>query len=220
MMTLYYTPGTCALASHIDTPGTCALASHIALEQADARYQARRVDFSKNEQRSPEYLRVNPKGRVPALVTERGVLTETPAILMFISQSFPDAKLMPLDDPFATAQAQSFNSYLCSTVHVAHAHKLRGHRWADDPAAIAAMQKKVPQSMSDCFEMIENEMIQGPWVLGSAYSVCDMYLFTVARWLESDGVDPARFPKVFEHRQRMADDPVVRRVLAAELAGN
>ena len=74
-------------------PNTCALASHIALEQAGAAYEARRVDFAKNEQRSPEYLRVNPKGRVPALVTERGILTETPALLSFIAQSFPAARL-------------------------------------------------------------------------------------------------------------------------------
>ena len=208
MMTLYY------------MPHTCALASHIALEQAGAEYQVKRVDFAKNEQRSPEYLRLNPKGRVPALVTGRGILTETPAILMFISKSFPQAKLAPLDDPFATAQAQAFNSYLCSTVHVAHSHRMRGNRWADDPAAIAAMQKKVPQSVGECFTLIEHEMLQGPWVLGSDYSICDMYLFTLAQWLEGDGVDPARFPKVSAHRQKMAQDPVVRRVTAAQLAGS
>ncbi len=70
-------------------PHTCALASHIALEQAGADYQVKRIDFSKNEQRSPEYLRVNPKGRVPALVTDRGILTETPAILIFIARASP-----------------------------------------------------------------------------------------------------------------------------------
>ncbi len=68
---------------------TCALASHIALEEAAAPYEIARVDFSANDQRKPEYLAINPKGRVPALVTERGVLTETPAILAFIAQSFP-----------------------------------------------------------------------------------------------------------------------------------
>ncbi len=77
MLTLYY------------ANGTCALASHLALEYAGAAYQVVRVDFSQQEQRSPDYLRLNPKGRVPALVTERGVLTETPALLQFISQSFP-----------------------------------------------------------------------------------------------------------------------------------
>lgn len=88
------------------TPHTCALASHIALEQAGADYQITRIDFTKDEQKSPEYLRINSKGRVPALVTSRGVLTETPAILTFVAQSFPAAKLAPLEDPFAFAQVQ------------------------------------------------------------------------------------------------------------------
>jgi glutathione S-transferase len=107
-------------------PHTCALASHIALVDAGASYETVRLDFRKEDQRKPEYLSVNPKGRVPSLVTERGVLTETPAILAFIAQSFPAAKLAPLEDAFAFARVQAFNSYLCSTVHVAHAHRMRG----------------------------------------------------------------------------------------------
>lgn len=200
------------------TPHTCALASHIALEQAGADYQVRRIDFSKHEQRSPEYLRINPKGRVPALVTNQGILTETPAILTFISQSYPAAKLAPLDDPFLLAQVQAVNSYLCSTVHVAHSHRMRGYRWANDPTAIEAMKKKVPESVGECFELIEHEMLQGPWVMGSAYTICDMYLFTLAQWLEADGVDLGRFPKVADHRRRMSENPVVARVIAVELA--
>jgi glutathione S-transferase len=202
------------------TPHSCALASHIALEQAGADYQVKRIDFSKNEQRSPEYLRVNPKGRVPALVTNRGILTETPAILTFICQSFPAARLAPLDDPFAFAQVQTFNSYLCSTVHVAHSHRMRGYRWADDPTTIEAMKKKVPQSVGECFELIEHEMLQGPWVMVSTYTICDMYLFTLAQWLEADGVDLRRLPKVADHRRRMSEDAVVSRVIAAELAAS
>ena len=123
MLTLYY------------ATNTCALASHIALEEAGAAYETRWVDFGAAEQTKPEYLAINPKGRVPALVTERGVLTETPAILAYIAQSYPEARLAPLDDPFAFAELQAFMSYLCSTVHVAHAHRARGYRWADDPTA-------------------------------------------------------------------------------------
>lgn len=206
MLTLYY------------APHTCALASHICLEEAGAAYQTVRLDFANGEQRKPEYLAVNPKGRVPALVTDRGILTETPAILAFIAQSFPAARLAPLDDAFAFAQVQAFNSYLCSTVHVAHAHRLRGSRWADDAAAIEAMKKKVPQSVGDCFELIEREMFAGPWVMGDNYSICDAYLYTIDRWLEGDGVDIARFPKVHEHFRRMEARPAVQRALSQQMA--
>jgi glutathione S-transferase len=159
-------------------PGTCALAAHIALEEAGAPYEAVPVDFGAQAQRSPEYLAINPKGRVPALVTESGTLTETPGLLLFVAQRFPKAELAPLSDPFALAQLQEFNSYLCSTVHVAHAHGRRGARWADDAAAIEAMKRKVPATMTECFELIERKLLKGPWVMGEHYTICDPYLFT------------------------------------------
>lgn len=195
---------------------TCALAPHIALIEAGADYETTRIDFGTNQQRQPEYLAVNPKGRVPALVTDEGILTEAPAILAFIAQSFPKARLAPVDQPFAFAQVQAFNSYLCSTVHVAHAHGMRGYRWVDDDAAIAAMKKKVPQSVGECFALIERELLRGPWVMGDSYTICDPYLFTLAQWLESDGVDLAALPRVADHRRRMAERPAVRRALAEE----
>jgi glutathione S-transferase len=197
-------------------PNTCALASHIALEDAGADYETVRIDFAAAEQRKPEYLAINPKGRVPSLVTDRGILTETPAILVFIAQSFPRAALAPLDDPFALAGIQAFNSYLCSTVHVAHAHRVRGYRWADEPEAIAAMKRKVPQSVGECFGLIEREMLQGPWVMGSTYTICDPYLFTISQWLEADGVDRAKLPKVHGHAERMLARPSVRKAMADE----
>ena len=197
-------------------PATCALASRIALEEAGAPYEAVRISFKDGEQQKPEYLKINPKGRVPALVTERGILTETPAILVYVAQSHPQAKLAPLDDPYELARVQAFNSYLCSTVHVAHAHRMRGYRWVDDAAAIAAMKKKVPQSVGDCFDLIEREMLAGPWVMGERYTICDSYLFTLAQWLEGDGVDRARFPKLQEHTRRIKERPAVQRALAGE----
>lgn len=197
-------------------PLSCAVASHIALETAGAKYEARRLDFRTSEQRSPAYLAVNPKGRVPALVTDRGVITETPAILAYIAQTHPHANLAPLNDPFQFAQLQAFNSYLCATVHVAHAHRMRGTRWADDDAAIASMKKKVPQNMTDCFSLIENEMFTGPFVFGESYTISDIYLYTLSTWLEGDGVDIRLFPKIADFQNRLNEDPAIMRVLAAQ----
>jgi glutathione S-transferase len=198
------------------SPGSCALASHIALEEAGADYTAIRIDFSKNQQRSPEYLAINPKGRVPALVTDNGVLSETPAILAFVAQSFPQAQLALFGDPFAFARIQAFNSYLCSTVHVAHAHRMRGYRWADDQAAIEAMKRKAPESVATAFALIENDMLQGPWVMGECYTICDPYLFTLAEWLDTDGVDLAKLPRIVDHRSRMYERRAVKQAIAQE----
>ncbi len=197
---------------------TCSLASHIALEDAGADYSTVRISFADEEQRKPQYLAINPKARVPALVTDRGILTETPAMLVYIAQSFPQARLAPMDNPFSFAEVQAFNSYLCATLHVAHAHRMRGYRWTDDAAAVASMARKVPDSVSACYRLIEDGMLRGPWVMGDSYTICDPYLFTVAQWLEGDGVDPLKFPKVIAHRQRMSERPAVKKAIAQELA--
>jgi glutathione S-transferase len=208
----------CLMVTLFYATGTCSLASHIALEESGAAYEAKRLNFSEGDQRKPEFLKVNPKGRVPALVTDRGVITETSAILLYIAQTGLKANLAPLSDPFALAQLQAFNGYLSSTVHVAHAHRPRGSRWADDAAAQESMKKKVPQNMSECFDLIENSYFKGPWVMGADYTICDPYLFTIAGWLEADGVDPKKFPKVLDHRSRMGERVTVKKVLAREHA--
>ena len=197
-------------------PGTCALASHIALEEAGADYKAERLDFKANQQKSPEYLKINPKGRVPSLVTDRGILTETPAILAYIAQTFPQAKLAPLEDAFAFAQVQSFNNYLCATVHVAHAHKGRGYRWASDESSFADMKRMVPKSVGACCELIERGMLRGPWVIGEQYTVCDPYLYTISLWLEGDSVELKTLPKISDHMRRMSERPAVRKVMGEQ----
>ena len=199
-------------------PGSCALASHIALEEAGADYQAVRVDFASNAQRKPEYLAINPKGRVPALVTDQGVLTETPAILAYVAQTFPQAKLAPTDDAFAFAQMQSFNNYICATVHVAHAHKGRGARWASEESSFADMKRMVPKSVAGAFGLIEKGMLKGPWVMGDQYTVCDAYLYTVALWLEGDGIDLKTLPRVADHMKRMSERPAVKKVIGEQQA--
>ncbi len=196
-------------------PDTCALATHIVLIETAAEHRLHRIDFSTKQQASDGYLAINPKGRVPALVTPEGVLTETPAMLIYLAQMFPEAGLVP-HDPFAFAEVQAFNSYICSTLHVAHAHRMRGHRWADEPEAHAAMQRKVPDAVGACYRYIEDHAFTGPYVMGNAFTVADPYLFTLAQWMESDGVDPATYPRLADHRDRMSRRASVIAALAAE----
>ena len=200
------------------SPGACSLASHIALVEAGVPFDLKRVKFAENEQRSPEFLKVNPKGRVPALVTEKGTLTETPALLIYIAQLAPEKKLAPLDDSFALAELQAFNSYIASTVHVAHAHGRRGSRWADEQSSFDDMHRKVPQTMSDCFRLIEDDFLKSPWVMGDQFTVADIYLFVMEDWLKGDRVDIADFPRVRDHYERMKARPAVQQALASEAA--
>ena len=97
---------------------------------------------------SPEYLKINPKGRVPALVTDQRHSDRDAGDAGLYRAEFSESGLAPLDDAFAFAQVQSINSYLCATVHVAHAHKGRGYRWADDENSFTDMKRMVPQTMA------------------------------------------------------------------------
>lgn len=195
-------------------PNSISIASHILLEELALPYDFVRLNYAATEQRSSHYLAINPKGRVPALATEEGILTETPAILTYLATLKPEVGLLPVHHSFAYARLQSFMAYLCSTVHPAHAHRMRGNRWSDDPAVIEALKLKVPQNMADCFTLIETEYFGGDWVMGESMTIADPYLFAIEQWMESDGVDPQHFPKLAAHRSRVAARPATQRALA------
>lgn len=201
-------------------PGACSLASHIVLEEAGAQYERHRVDTKNNQQRSPEYLKLNPKGRVPTLVTNRGTLTESPVIMGYIAQTFPEAKLADNSDSFAFADMQAFNLFLTATVHIAFAHVFRPARYADGDETAAAMKVKASASLDEYFAMIEGKMSDGrPYVQGDCYTVSDPYLLVFSRWLDRAGLGPVdKFERVAAHRKRIEARPAVQRVLAAEAA--
>jgi glutathione S-transferase len=193
-------------------PGSAALAPHIALEETGVPYEAIKVDLLAGEQKKPEFLAINPKGRVPALITDRGILTEAPAILGYIAQTFPDANLIA-SDPFEIAQMQSFNAYICATVHVAHAHGRRGYRWVDEQSSLEDMKRKLPETVGEAFDLIENDFLKGPWVMGDRYTICDPYLFMASLWRKGDGVPAERHPRVEDHMTRMNERPAVQAVM-------
>ncbi|WP_022703393.1 glutathione S-transferase family protein [Pseudorhodobacter ferrugineus] len=175
--------------------GTISIAVAITLEEAGVGYDPVVVDFAAGEQTKPAYLAINPKGRVPCLITDHGRLTETGAILEYIAALAPAAGLIP-QDAFVAAQMREVMYYIASTLHVNHAHKLRGHRWADLEASFADMRAKVPQTMAAGCAYLEQEVLRGPYVLGEAFTLADVYLFVVTTWLAGDGVDVAAYPKL------------------------
>jgi glutathione S-transferase len=199
-------------------PNACSLASHIALTEAGADFEAVRLNLKAGDQHKPEYLAINPKGRVPALVTPRGILTESVVILGWVAQSYPQAHLRPEGDFFAFSEMQSFNLYLASTIHVTFAHLFRTARWADSESATAEIQAKVPSSLAAQWTLIEDRLGDGrPWVCGTQYTVADPYLYVFARWLEREGAGgSAAMPLTRAHRARMQARAAVKKVLDVE----
>ncbi|MGC1496120.1 MAG: glutathione S-transferase family protein [Sulfitobacter sp.] len=193
-------------------PGTISIAVAIALEEAGIPYTPLKVDFASGAQTEPEYMAINPKGRVPALVTSQGtVLTETGALLDYIAALKPDADLIPQDAEI-TAHMRSVMYYLASTMHVAHAHKMRGSRWADQQSSFDDMKAKVPQTVAACAAYIEADCLRGDFVTGDTISIADPYLFMVCNWMEGDGVPRAGFPKIDAFLTRMQDRASVKAV--------
>ena len=197
-------------------PGTCALASYIALIDADAPYQLKRIDFAKSEQKSADYAAVNPKARVPALATPRGILAETPAILAFIAQSFPDKRLAPLYDPFAFArvagvQRLSLRDAACRP-RPSHARRPLGRR----ALLVRGYEAQGPAIGRRQFPARRDDDAARAFVIGEAYSIADAYLFTLSQWLEADGIDLSPIPRVVDHRARMRERPSVKRALEEE----
>ena len=188
-------------------PGTISMSVHAALEETGLPHDLAWVDFRTGAQTQAAYLAVNPKGRVPALIVDGTVLTEAPALMDWIAAT--SGRLMP-QDALAAAQVREMMGYLSSTVHVAHAHKMRGHRWSDDETAHASMTAKVSANMTDCAAYLE-ERLTGDWVV-PAFSVADLYLWNVVRWMPGDGVTLSDFPALSAHHDRVAARPAVARV--------
>ncbi|MNS32719.1 Glutathione S-transferase GST-4.5 [compost metagenome] len=192
------------------SPGACAMASHIALEEAGADYELQKIDLKKGEQRTPEYLAVNPAGSTPAMATEQGVITQNVAILAYVAQTHPQAKLAPLGDAYAFARMQAFNAWLASSLHPAIGKVLfsRLEGAARDEALELALAK---------YDLAEQHLLVGPWALGADHSVTDGYLMVFTRWArQADLLDKARFPGLNAHLDRVQSRPAVQRALAAE----
>lgn len=194
-------------------PKTIAIAVAITLHEAGIEYDPIRLDFRNAEQTKAEYHKVNPKGRVPALVTDRGILTETGALLDYIADLAPEASLRPAD-PYEVAQVRAVMYYIASTMHVNHAHGARGTRWADQQSSIEDMKAKMVQTMTDSATFIENNVLTGPYILGDKICMADPYLFIACNWLEGDGVNVADFPKIQAFMAAMRARPSVERAVS------
>ncbi|WGM31630.1 glutathione S-transferase N-terminal domain-containing protein [Brevundimonas sp. NIBR11] len=194
------------------SPGACAMASHIALEEAGADYDIVAVDLKKGEQKTPEYLAINPAGSTPALVTNEGVLTENLVIMGYVAQTHPEANLADNDSSFNFGKMQSLNGWLGSSLHPAIGRVL----FSRPPLEGQARADQVELALGK-FDLAENHLFKGPWAMGAEYTVADGYLSVFTRWARQSGLlDKTRFPRLNDHLDRVQARPAVQRVLAAE----
>ncbi len=196
-------------------PGACSLASHIVLEESGAQFELRRIDFAKAEQRSEAYLKINPNGRVPALILDDGrALFENIAIMTYVARTNPGASLIPRE-PYAEARCYSLMSLFASSVHVAWSHHARPERYASDAAVHPNLREVARQSFLSYLEMIDRWLAGREWLLDQ-YTVCDPYALVLYSW-GARGELPVKELKNFTaHKDRMLKRPAVRKALERE----
>jgi glutathione S-transferase len=200
MLTLYY------------APGACSLASHIVLEESGEKYEAKRVDLAKGEQRTDAYLKIHPLGRVPALMLDNGEpLTENTAILPYLGKRFG---LWP-KDALAEARALSLIGYFASSVHPAHAHISRPERYATDSAIFPNIQEQGRKTFYGFLKQIDGMLAGRQW-FSDQYSVLDPYGLLFYTWGVRRELPVAELTNYTAFRDRMLQRPAVRRIIEEE----
>jgi glutathione S-transferase len=207
------------------SPGACSLAAHIAFEElavAGVTYEPVRVVIAEGQNQTAEYLAINPRGRVPALVIREGeteqVLTELSAILIYLAKNYPTANLLPIDDTLTFVRAVEWMSWLGATMHAAGVRTvLRPDRFVSDPAAADAVKNRGTDNVRIGFADIESRLQGRTWALGECYSMVDAYLLVFFRWGSRIGL-PMRTH--YPHYTRIMDAvrarPAVQRAIAHE----
>ena len=189
---------------------TVSSASAIALNEGGVHWDGVEVDFSTAEQTKPAYMAINPKGRVPALSTPEGILTETGAILEYIGATMVPG-LVPAD-PLQAARMRELMYYITTTMHVNHAHRMRGYRWAREESSFEDMRSMVPQNMATGCAFLE-ERIVGPFFFGNELTLAECWVYPVLRFLPGDSVDIKDYPQLAALKEAMEARPSVKAVI-------
>jgi glutathione S-transferase len=180
--------------------GSCSLSTHIALEESGAVFEAQRLNLREGDQKKPEFLAVNPKARVPALVIDGGrVLTEVPAVLSYIADTHPEAKLLAPPGEWARAKAQEWMAWCASTVHPHFGPLFRDRDNAE--------QKKLVQADLDHYDA----WLKGTYVLGETFSAADCYTLVFTLWALNFGLNVG--PKMRASAKALLQRPAVQRAV-------
>ncbi|MCD6673353.1 MAG: glutathione S-transferase family protein [Burkholderiaceae bacterium] len=202
-------------------PGACSFVPHAGLEVVRAAtgqdFVAHAVKLHKGEQRTPEYLALNPNGQVPTLVVDGRPLTQIVAICDWIDRRFPQAGLLPAET-WARAQAMSRFAWMNNTVHPTFTHVFMPERFTDDASAQAAIKAFAIGLYRGYLERIQQWVVEAGegFLLGERLSFLDIYSLTLLRWGGFAGIDPESLPRLWAHVQRVAQVPAVAAAIERE----
>lgn len=203
MLTLYF------------SPGACSMASHIGLEEAGAAYTEKPTLLAKGEQKTEAYLKINPRGKVPALSVDGKVIVENTAILTYLAKQFPQTNLLPAD-PLEEARCISTMAWFSNTVHPAYQRYVRSERFAEGDAAKAEVKETGRKNFwASCQEI--NSMLEGKdWIMGKQFTVADPYALVFYGWGVRAELPMKELAAYTAWKERMLKRPAVRKILESE----
>jgi glutathione S-transferase len=203
MLTLYF------------SPGACSMASHIGLEETGAPYEEKPTLLAKGEQKTAAYLEINPRGKVPALSVDGKVIVENTAILTYLARRFPEKTLMPRD-PVEEARCIALMAWFSNTVHPAYQRYMRPGRFAEGAAAQATVKDLGRKSFWASCQEIDGMLRGKQWIMGESYTVADGYALVFYGWGVRGEFPMSELTAYTEWKDRMLQRPAVRKILESE----
>ena len=197
-------------------PGACSMASHITLEETGAPYEVQALQFAKAEQKGESYLKINPRGKVPALSVDGGtVITENTAILTYLAKRYPEKKLFPTD-PIGEARCISTMAWLSNTVHPCFTHIGRPERFSEDATTHASIKEAGRKAFWVNLQEIDGLIDGNPWILGTQFTTCDPYALVFYGWGMRIALPMAELKSYTAWKDRMMARPAVHKILERE----
>jgi glutathione S-transferase len=197
------------------SPGACSLVPHIALEEAEVDFVPLRIPIAEGGHLAPEYLAINPHARLPALGTDRGVITENIAVLNFLADRFEAPGSVPRGNPYAAARTNELLGWFSSSVHIAFAEVWRGGRFTDDEKLWPALEKGGRKVLAKQFDEID-QLCVDEWLAPGHFTAADTYALTFLRWARRIGFDIGQYPRWVALAARVLERPAVQRALERE----
>jgi glutathione S-transferase len=197
------------------TPGACSLSPHIVLREGKFAFETEQVDLGTKKTKSgADYRAINPKGAVPALQLDNGqVLTEGSAIVQYLADLKPEAKLAPAAGTFERVRLQEWLNYIASEIH-------KGFSPLFNAKAPAEWKQIVKDNLAARFDFLTKSLASKPYLMGDNFTVADAYLYTILTWSKHTGVDLGKWPALAAFMDRVSGRPAVRATLEAEGLAN
>jgi glutathione S-transferase len=202
------------------SPSSASMAPHCCLEEAGIPYALKRVDMGKGEHQSPEYLKLNPAGKIPTLTAENGFLmTESAAICMLIADRHPEAKLAPAVNDLERGRFYMWLMHLSNTLQPAILRFYYSDRYTSAADGAKAVVEKACEEVTTLWQRIEDHLkAKGPYLLGDRFSAADIFCYMLSTWQDPCPNTYARFPSVKRLADLVSARPAIAKIAKANEA--